>query len=104
MKDNTRCRECAYQTRLSLCGDEPVCFYCGITGKSRMVKCPAGDECTLFSPLGTDIDRRELFFSDDIVSYGWCEDWHHKTEEEDRNNDALYIGFRAYHGGHCGDR
>lgn len=103
MKDNTRCRECAYQTRLSLCGDEPVCFYCGITGKARMVKCPAGDECTLFSPLGTDIDRRELFFSDDVVSYGWCEDWHNKTEE-DRNNDALYIGFRAYHGGHCGDR
>lgn len=93
MKDNRRCRECAYQTRLSTVGDEPVCFYSGITGKSRMLRCPAGDECTVFKPLGEeDIDRRQLFFEDSVITYGWCEDWH----KEERKNEALFTGFHAY--------
>lgn len=100
MKDNTRCRECAYHTRLSMIGDEPVCFYCGITGKARMLKCPAGDECTVFEPRGKEIDRRDAFFGDDVITYGWCEDWH-KEEKED---EAIYIGFRAYSGFGHGDR
>lgn len=104
MKDNTRCRECAYQTRLSLCGDEPVCFYCGLTGKARMLVCPAGEECTVFEPMGTEIDRRERFFNDDVVSYGLCEDWYEEKEQEGKKDEALYIGFRAYRGSHRGDR
>lgn len=101
MKDNTRCRECAYHTRLSMIGDEPGCFYCGITGKARMLKCPAGDECEVFRPLEEAEDiRRKQFFDDNIITYGECDPWH----MEEKKDEALYIGFRAYSGFGHGDR